>query len=96
MNDNLSRKSAIINLLALPITVAAVGTTMSAASAAPGLDPKAVGYITKSKMHGKECGNCVLYVPPKKKGSKIGACTQVKGPIAEAGYCNIYAPKGKK
>lgn len=74
---------------------AAVVTTMSAASAAPSLDPKAVGYITKSKMKGKECGNCVLFVAPK-KGAKVGACTQVKGPIAPGGYCNIYAPKAKK
>lgn len=93
VSDNLSRKSALINLLALPIGVAAVASATSIASAAPSLDPKAVGYVAKSKFKGKECGNCALYVG--KKGAKVGACTQVKGKIAAAGYCNIYAPKAK-
>jgi ribosomal protein S26 len=87
MNDQVSRKDAIISLLSLPIVASAVAATTGAASAQT-LDPKTVGYIPKSKIKGKYCSNCALFVKPNK-------CTQVKGVIAPAGYCNIYAPAAK-
>ncbi len=87
MNDQVSRKNAIISLLSLPLAATALAATATSASA-QSLDPKAVGYITKSKMKGKQCSNCALFVKPNK-------CSQVKGVIAPSGYCNIYAPKAK-
>jgi hypothetical protein len=85
MNDQPSRKSAIISLLGLPLAAAAVVATQTGAGA-QSLDPKAVGYVTKSKIKGKVCSGCVLFVKPNK-------CSQVKGVIAPGGYCNIYSPK---
>jgi len=88
VNDQVSRKDALISLLSLPLAASAIAATTNAVSA-QALDPKAVGYITKSKIKGKYCSNCALFVKPNK-------CSQVKGVIAPAGYCNIYAPAAKK
>lgn len=93
MSDHLNRKSAIINLLALPLAAAGVATTLGPASAAATLDPKAVKYQA-TPHNGRDCDDCILYIPAKSDPEHgIGTCKQVKGAINPHGWCQIWTPK---
>jgi hypothetical protein len=95
LSDVVSRKDAIINLLAMPIAATAVIASAQAASAAPGLDPTAVQYQNKPK-DGKKCSGCALYVPAKSNPATAnGSCKQVKGEISPNGWCAIWSAKAK-
>ncbi len=92
MSDHVSRKSALINLLTLPLAAGAIVATANAASAA-GAPQSAVQYQNHPKGAAK-CSGCKFYVPNKAKPSANGACTQVSGVISPNGWCAIYNPKG--
>ncbi len=88
MSDRLSRKSAIINLIGVPLAAAAAvaGVAAQAEAATP---PSAVQYVPKSK-NGKFCKNCRFYLG---SPTKTGKCSIVSGPIEPLGYCVAYAAK---
>jgi hypothetical protein len=89
MSDRISRKSVFINLLSLPLAVAAVAAVSAPSDAKTA--PAAVQYVPKSK-NGKFCKDCRFYVAAK-AAAKPGTCTIVSGPIAPQGYCVAYAAK---
>jgi len=93
VSDRLSRKSAIINLIGMPIAVAAaasVAGTADAATMKSGSTPqKSVMYVAKS-TNGKYCKGCKFYFG---STTKPGGCTIVAGSIAPGGYCVAYAAK---
>lgn len=60
-------------------------------SAKEKLAHEAVGYEAKSTRAGKQCGKCAMFREPKYGGP---ACTLVKSPIVEAGYCRRFV-RGK-
>ena len=88
MSDSVSRKNAIINLLALPLAATAVAATIGTADAAATLDPKTVQYQDKPN-NGHKCSGCALFVAP-------SACKQVKGKISPNGWCAIWQPAPAK
>ena len=95
MSEPVSRKDAIINLLAMPLAATAVVASAQGAAAAPGLDPKSVQYQTSPK-DGHKCAACALYVPAKSNPATAnGACKQVKGAISPNGWCAIWSAKAK-
>jgi len=58
---------------------------MATPAAATQLDQKVAGY--QDKPRGKQqCDNCRQWAPP-------ASCKIVKGVIAPAGWCTLYAPK---
>jgi hypothetical protein len=91
-NDNkkISRGDLLQKMALAPLAIGAFAALAAEADAA-GLSPAAAGYVPVSKMAGKNCGNCALFIAP--KSGKIGKCKAVSGPIAKAGYCNLYNPK---
>jgi hypothetical protein len=93
VSDRLSRKSAIINLIGMPLAAAAVASVAGAADAATmksgNTSPKSVMYVEKS-TNGKFCKGCKFYFG---STSKPGNCTIVAGPISPNGYCVAYAAK---
>jgi hypothetical protein len=93
VSDRLSRKSAIINLIGMPIAVAAaasVAGTADAGAMKSGTTPQAsVMYVAKS-TNGKYCKGCKFYFG---SPTKAGGCSIVAGSIAPMGYCVAYAAK---
>lgn len=49
-------------------------------------------YKTKSPHAAKKCDNCTHWIAPEAK-APCGGCKVVKGPIAPAGYCNLWVKK---
>ena len=92
MNDHLSRKSVLINLLSLPIVATAAIATVGEASASNKSPQKAVQYQDTPK-NGVKCLTCKFYLPNKKSAKAKGACTVVEGAISPEGWCVIYSPK---
>ncbi len=91
MSDHLSRKSVLINLLTLPVAVAAAASTVGQASADSKSPQNAVQYQTKPKGAAK-CSGCKFYIP-NKVATANGACKVVAGAISPNGWCVVYAAK---
>lgn len=91
MNDHLSRKSVLINLLSLPLAATAVAASVSAASADSKSPQNAVQYQDKPKGNAK-CSGCKFYLPAKDAKAK-GACKLVAGSISPNGWCVVYSAK---
>jgi hypothetical protein len=87
--NKITRKGALIDLLALPVAAAAVASVSTEAFAADDSagTKKQYKYVTASKVKGAMCSNCALYVNPNK-------CNLVKGKISPKGWCTAYAKKG--
>ncbi|MEL7369772.1 MAG: high-potential iron-sulfur protein [Myxococcota bacterium] len=49
-------------------------------------------YVEKSKIEGKQCGNCLQYVEPA-AGKSCGGCKLFTGPVQTNGYCLSWAAK---
>ena len=91
-DQTISRGSLLQKLAIAPLAIGAFAALQAEEAQAAGLAPAAAGYVPVSKMHGKNCGNCSLFIPGK---GKVGKCKAVSGPIAAAGYCNLYNAKHK-
>ena len=50
-----------------------------------------LGYVKKSPLPDKNCGNCKLHIPPQ-AGKECGGCLLFKGPVYSSGYCIYWAP----
>ncbi|TLV00679.1 high-potential iron-sulfur protein [Dyadobacter luticola] len=53
---------------------------------------KKLGYVNQSPIPESKCGNCQLWLPPK-KGVECGNCQLFKGPVMTTGYCTYWAPQ---
>lgn len=76
--------------------VALAGAAATSARAAEAkLAKSAVNYVDAGKDEGKDCDDCVQFVPGK-RASDLGTCRIVEGPINPHGHCIRFAPKPKK
>ncbi len=91
MSDRLSRKSVLINLLALPLAATAVVATAGGASADAKSPQSAVMYQDKPKGSAK-CSGCKFFQPGKDAKAK-GMCSVVAGDISPTGWCVVYSAK---
>jgi hypothetical protein len=91
MNNHLSRKSVLINLLTLPLSATAVIVAAGAASADAKSPQNAVQYQDKPKGSAK-CSGCKFYLPGKDAKAK-GKCSVVAGDISPNGWCVVYSAK---
>ena len=91
LNDHLSRKSVLINLLTLPIAATAAVAMVGEASADSKSPKSAVQYQSKPKGAAR-CDNCKFWVPGKTAKAK-GKCTVVAGDIDPSGWCVVYSKK---
>jgi hypothetical protein len=87
LNDRLSRKSVLINLLALPL----VAATVSQASADAKSPQSAVQYQTSPKGSA-QCSGCKFFQPGK-DAKADGQCQVVAGDIKPTGWCVVYSAK---
>jgi hypothetical protein len=91
LNDRLSRKSVLINLLTLPLAATAAVATVSRASADAKSPQSAVQYQDKPKGDAK-CSGCKFFEPGKDANAK-GQCQVVAGDISPDGWCVVYSKK---
>ena len=94
--DDPSRRGAIRCGLAAAVGVQIVAFTGSKAWAAPAkLAKSAVKYVDVSADEGKDCDDCVQFVPgATAKG--LGTCKIVDGDINPHGHCIAFSPKPKR
>jgi len=91
LNDHLSRKSVLINLLTLPLVAGAAIATVGEASAAAKSPQNAVQYQSKPKGAAK-CSGCKFYMAGK-TATANGQCQVVAGSISPNGWCVVYSAK---
>ena len=90
---NLSRRTLLKGLAALPVVSFAGLQSVQAADLVSVDDPtaKALGYVEVSTVADKTCANCNLYVS---KGGTSGPCAIFPGKeVLGAGYCNSWIPR---
>jgi len=91
LNDRLSRKSVLINLLTLPLAATAAIAMAGEASAADKTPQKAVQYQDTPKGDAK-CSGCKFFQPGTDAKAK-GKCQVVEGDISPDGWCAVYSAK---
>lgn len=52
---------------------------------------KQLAYVEQSSFADRNCKNCQLFVKSQ-EGLSCGSCLAMKGPVAENGYCSVWAP----
>ena len=52
-----------------------------------------MGYTDRSPFEDRNCVNCSLFVKSD-KSLACGSCLAMKGPVADEGYCTVWAPVG--
>ena len=73
------------------VVVWMIGDDTRAANAKK-LDPAAVQYVDVGASPGKDCDDCLQFVPgPKADGP--GTCRIVEGSISPHGHCIAFSPK---
>ena len=50
-----------------------------------------LAYVDKTPEAAKMCSNCAQFVPG--APDQCGSCKVLKGPVAPAGYCKVWAAK---
>jgi hypothetical protein len=50
-----------------------------------------MGYTEQSSMADRNCSSCSLFVKSD-KSLPCGNCLAMKGPVADEGYCTVWAP----
>ena len=73
--------------------VSLTGTRISAAETK--LAKSAVQYVDVGKEEGKDCDDCIQFIPGKSPKS-AGACKIVEGEISPHGHCIAFTPKPRK
>ena len=54
-----------------------------------------VQYVDDGKEEGKDCDDCIQFIPGKSPTSP-GACKIVEGEISPHGHCIAFTPKPRK
>jgi High potential iron-sulfur protein len=94
--DGLSRRVALQRGLGAITGAALVGIADTSARAAKAkLAKSAVQYVDAGKDEGKDCDDCVQFVPGK-TATDNGTCKIVEGVINPHGHCIAFTPKPKK
>jgi len=76
------------------ITIALLTKTGTSAAETK-LAKSAVQYVDAGKDEGKDCDDCVQFIPGKSPKS-LGMCKIVEGEINPHGHCIAFTPKPKK
>jgi hypothetical protein len=77
-----SRRLVLLSLLAATITPA-IAAKLSKAD---------VQYQDKPKAGGRDCNDCIQFVPdPARKA--VGSCRVVEGEVSARGYCLAFTPR---
>lgn len=50
-----------------------------------------LGYVAQSSVADRTCSNCSLFVKSD-QSLPCGSCLAMKGPVADGGYCTVWAP----
>ena len=94
--EGLSRRFALQRGLGALTGAALAGVAASSAWAAETkLAKSAVQYVDVGKDEGKDCDDCVQFVPGK-TAKDNGTCKIVAGAINPHGHCIAFTPKPKK
>ena len=90
-----SRRDALQRGLGTIAGVAIVWAAGSSASQAAGkLTKAAVQYVDAGTDEGKDCDDCIQFVPGK-TATAMGSCRIVEGAISPHGHCIAFTPKPK-
>lgn len=93
--DSVSRRSAMRGGLYAIAGVALTSVAQTTPAAETKLAKAAVKYVDAGTDEGKDCDDCIQFVPGKTaKGA--GTCKIVEGPINPHGHCIAFSPKPKK
>lgn len=94
--NRVSRRNALQAGLGAITGVALVSVAATGAWAADGkLAKTAVKYVDDGKVEGKDCDDCMQFVPGK-TAKDPGTCKIVEGAINPHGHCIAFSPKPKK
>ena len=50
-----------------------------------------LGYVAHSSVADRSCSNCNLFIKSD-QSLPCGSCLAMKGPVADDGYCTVWAP----
>lgn len=91
-----SRRDAVRAGLAAVLGIQLAAFAGNQARAGPAkLAKSAVKYVEVSADEGKECGDCVQFVPGRAANGP-GSCKIVEGDINPHGHCIAFSPKPKR
>jgi len=76
------------------IAIASLAATRTSAAETK-LAKSAVQYVDAGKEEGKDCDDCIQFIPGKTPQSP-GACKIVEGEINPHGHCIAFTPKPRK
>ena len=94
--NRLSRRNALQTGLGVVTGAALAGVAATGAWAADSkLAKPAVKYVDAGKDEGKDCDDCIQFVPGK-TAKDPGTCKIVEGSINPHGHCIAFSPKPKK
>ena len=94
--NRLSRRNALQTGLLVITGAALAGAAATGAWAADSkLAKTAVKYVDAGKDEGKDCDDCIQFVPGK-TAKDLGSCKIVEGSINPHGHCIAFSPKPKK
>ena len=92
--DRRGRRAALargLDLLAGAVVIR-IASGDARADGAKKLDPAAVQYVDVGQSPGKDCDDCLQFVPGAKPDAS-GTCKIVEGPISPHGHCIAFSPK---
>ena len=97
--DGPARRAALrrgLGVVAGVALAAGAGLAAKSAQAAPAkLAQSVVKYVDVGKDPGKDCDDCLQFVPGK-TAQADGSCKVVEGTIKPHGHCIAFTPKPKK
>jgi High potential iron-sulfur protein len=94
--DGASRRNAIQRGLGAIAGAALLGVARTGAwGAEKKLAKSAVKYVEVGTDEGKDCDDCMQFVPGK-TAQDSGTCKIVEGEISPHGHCIAFSPKPKK
>jgi hypothetical protein len=74
--------------------VLAIVASNAARAADTRLAKATVQYVDDGKMPGKDCDDCIQFLPGK-TAKDLGGCKIVEGAINPHGHCLAFSPKSK-
>jgi High potential iron-sulfur protein len=92
----ISRRSLVKCSICALTSIAIVSLASTKAVAADKkLAKSAVQYEDRAKQEGKDCDDCIQFLPGK-TATAVGTCKIVEGDINPHGHCIAFTPKPKR
>ena len=92
--ERISRRGALASTKALGLGAVIYWAAPRAHAQAAKLAKDAVKYVDKGDVPGRDCDDCMHFVPPA-GASAPATCRIVDGPISPHGHCIAFTPKAK-